>query len=138
MTLPPELADHFEDPYHEGPLEQATHAAQCECACREADVDSVLMQLRVAGGTIVEAWFEAEGCPWCLGAASFLAEAIEQTPAADTRDAQQRVREAAATAPLERAGCWQLPLRALAAALATPLDEDDGPSFAGPHLGEEQ
>lgn len=69
------LQEHFEDPYHRGDCEIATHAAQfrepsTQCEIRfEFAVDDLQR--------ILEAWWDGDGCQHCEGLASLLCESIE-------------------------------------------------------------
>jgi NifU-like protein involved in Fe-S cluster formation len=69
--LPELLCSHYEDAYHRGRCERATHGAQSH------DPETrhfILMQLRVCdAGIIEEAWFDSQGCIYCEAPASILA-----------------------------------------------------------------
>ncbi len=69
------VLDHFEDPYHRGPLDSATHAHEADnplCG------DVIHIDLRLSDdGTIEEAWFDGKGCVISQASASMLIEKIE-------------------------------------------------------------
>ena len=137
--LPPDLAAHYEDPYHCGPLDAATHAAErAHVDCVDGR-DLLLLELKIGGGVIEEAWFQGEGCPWSQAAASLLAEVIEGSSADSDVSAIEQQMEAVADELTEsRRGCFRLAAACLRDALRSPLDDEDGPTFSGPNLGEEQ
>ncbi|QDV70247.1 NifU-like protein [Rosistilla carotiformis] len=133
------LIDHFEDPYHRGDCEAATHVAEGE---NSLCGDTMQVQLRISpsDGQIEEAWFDGDGCVVSQAAASMLMETIEgMTPDAirdfDTRAMLEQVGPSIAVSQQK---CALLAWRVLQLALQSPLDEfGDGPTFGGPHLGEE-
>lgn len=144
------IVDHYEDPYHQGVCDNATHAHE---AAYEKCGDRIRIELRIdSNEEIVEGWFEGLGCCLSLAAASVLMEnieghSIEEVNALSEDDMCDLL---GVTLPLDRnegdrnevdrRECCLLPLRVLKTALETPLDEDedgDGRSIGGPHLGEE-
>ena len=69
------VLDHYEDPYHRGVLDSATHHNEGKnplCG----DIVQVSLRLN-ADGKIEEAWFEGDGCVISLASASMLIESIE-------------------------------------------------------------
>jgi nitrogen fixation NifU-like protein len=80
-ALPPEVAalyqrvilDHNARPRNAGPLASPTHEAR---AHNPLCGDTVTLRLRVDGGRIAEARFEAEGCALCRASASLLTLAV--------------------------------------------------------------
>ncbi|NNE00079.1 MAG: iron-sulfur cluster assembly scaffold protein [Pirellulaceae bacterium] len=134
------ILDHYEDPYHRGPLEHATHSSE---GTNPLCGDTFCVQLRIASdGAVHEGWFDGEGCVVSQAAGSMLMERIEGM----TRD---EVQEFSATKMLELFGaslvanrqkCCLLPWRVMQSALASPMiddDLDDEPNFGGPSLSEE-
>lgn len=135
------ILEHHARPHHRGPLPGCTHEATLHNALCG---DNVTVRLRVEGETIVEAWFEGDGCAVSRASASLLtlavagrtaveAEALAAeldklvargpAPAGADREklgalvALEGVREAPA-----RRRCATLPWEALRAALARPAD----------------
>jgi len=140
QSLDPAIVDHFEDPYHQGDCEAATHQAEGRnTLCG----DAVCIQLRVdlESGVIVEAWFDGEGCVVSQAAASMLVERVEQMNHADVHafDARSMLELLGPTIAPSQQKCGLLPWRVLQLALGTPTPEfdDAAPTFGGPHLGEE-
>lgn len=135
MTVDPsdlyraQIVEHSKHPRHEGPLDGATHEAK---GINPLCGDRVTVRLRVDGGTIVEAAFEARGCAIAKASASILTEAVTglEVGTAEARAARLQAlvdgAEAdegdAALAPL--AGVRQFPSRKRCATLAwTTLQE---------------
>lgn len=133
------LIDHFEDPYHCGPCEQATHAAEGEnTLC--GDRLTIQLQIDPTDGSVRQAWFDGEGCMVSQAAASMLMEIIEEmTPAALQHfDTQAMLERLGSSIAVDQQKCGLLAWRVLQMALQTPIDDQhDGPTFGGPHLGEE-
>ena len=69
------VLDHYEDPYHRGELEKATHSHEADnplCG------DVVHIDLKIdADEKIQEAWFSGDGCVISQASASMLIETIE-------------------------------------------------------------
>lgn len=69
------VLDHYEDPYHCGPFDGATHAHEGNnplCG------DQIHIDLKLSSdGKITEAWFDGEGCVISQASASMLIETIE-------------------------------------------------------------
>ena len=68
------ILDHYESPYHKGPL-----AGAC---CTHSDRnpicgDQVTLQLRLDGEKVAECFFDGKGCAISQAAASILCEAVE-------------------------------------------------------------
>lgn len=68
------ILDHFESPYHRGPLACAS--------CTHADKnpicgDQLELQLRLEEGCVAEAWFTGRGCAISQAAASILCQYVE-------------------------------------------------------------
>ena len=137
--LPDLLHSHYEDPYHRGQCERATHGAQAH----DPDTEHfVLMQLRVSDeGAIEEAWFDSQGCIYCEAPASILAmhceaKMINALIDFDTASYLALTQLDRVAAP---ASCHKLAWTAFHDALRyTDIEHDNGhPKFGGPSLGEE-
>jgi NifU-like protein involved in Fe-S cluster formation len=136
--LPPTAKSHFVDPYHQGVCGHATHVAEGQWdqwgeLCLELTVDG--------DGTIVEAWFDGEGSPWMLAAASLFVESIEGCPLDTVQNWNDDHQLASCESELDdERDAWLLPLTLLKLELESvdaESDDEDGPRFQGPHLGEE-
>lgn len=136
------LAGHYADAYHRGDCESVNYA----CEGRSESGCSIRIELSIVDEKVVEAWFEADGCPVCESLTSLLVESIEgmTTDAAKALTVQQLLAKAGAEGhdAVEQAPCTGLPVQTLASAIETPidsLDDDlaDGTSFGGPSLREE-
>ncbi|MCC7338499.1 MAG: iron-sulfur cluster assembly scaffold protein [Pirellulaceae bacterium] len=138
------LHDHYLDPHHRGPCDDATHAAMVRCNENNCQLE---FELSLDGdGIILQAWFEGDGCQTCEGLASMLANTCEGQPqTAWTQLSFAHWCQQLGWSAEELLGltpCCGLPLLALQAALRSPLDtlDDDladGTSFGGPSLREE-
>ncbi len=138
------VLDHYEDPYHRGPLEGATHAHEADnplCG------DVIHVDLKLSpDGKIEEAWFDGEGCVISQASASMLMEKIEGKTLDDLRQfsAEEMLELFGPKLTPNRQKCCLLSWRVLQAAVHAPLnptdddtgDEDSG-HFGGPSLGEE-
>ncbi len=133
------VMDHFEDPYHYGPLECLTHAAEAEIpVCR----DKIRVQLQIADGIVQEGWFEGEGCVVSQSAASMLMEKVERMSIDEVRNfsPQDMLELYGPTLVANRQKCCLLSWRVLQSALERPTfdeDADDAVNFGGPSLSEE-
>jgi nitrogen fixation NifU-like protein len=136
------VLDHYEDPYHRGPLEAATHAHEGDnplCG------DVVHIDLRLSPeGKIEEAWFNGDGCVISQSSASMLIEEVEGKTVDEIKEfsADEMLRLFGPKLTPNRQKCCLLPWRVLQAAVHAPLGGDDSesgdePSFGGPSLGEE-
>lgn len=67
------ILEHHAHPHHRGPLPARTHEATLHNALCG---DEVTVRLRLDGETIVEAWFEGEGCAVSRASASLLTLAV--------------------------------------------------------------
>ena len=135
-----QVLDHYEDPYHRGPLNQLTHAFEADnpiCG------DSIRIELRVSGeGVVEEAWFDGEGCVASQAAASMLVEHVEGKTVDHLRafSATEMLDLIGPDLPPNRQKCLLLGWRILQTALDCPTDdgvEELGPTFGGPSLREE-
>ena len=135
------VLDHYEDPYHRGPLDGATHTHEADnplCG------DQIRIDLKLTpGGTVAEAWFDGEGCVISQASASMLIETIQGKTLEDLQQfsAENMLALFGPKLTPNRQKCCLLSWRVLQAAVHSPVDpsEDDanGPSFSGPSLGEE-
>ena len=136
------VLDHYEDPYHRGPLQEATHAHE---ANNPLCGDVIHIDLKLdPDGKIVEAWFEGEGCVISQASASMLIEKIEGKTLDEVKEfsADQMLELFGPKLTPNRQKCCLLSWRVLQTAVHSPVDEtseegDDGPSFGGPSLSEE-
>ena len=133
---PPDVTNHFEDPFHRGVCEGATHGAQ---------TSSLAISLRVDEENVIEeAWFDAaDDVVLTAASASMLMERIEGMTLADARNLLAD----------DVLGSWfhelsdndselcRRPFVVLRAAIdgQDSMSDNDplGPHFAGPHLGDE-
>lgn len=129
------LKNHFEDPYHRGECESATHALEMD----SEEFGSLRLSLRVAGGCIREAWFDGEANETAEACASVLCESIEGCNGTDWHEpdmvALRKLLKVSDQAVGDGLLAWLAEL--LAQTLASPFDADDEVTFQGPHLGEE-
>jgi nitrogen fixation NifU-like protein len=140
---PPELLiSHFEDPYHRGDCERATHAHQAHDPATE---HSVAISLKVNEERhIEEAWFESAGCLFCEAPASILVQYAEgkSLDKLGAADCAFFLKLTHLDSLAHATSCQQLAWRALQGALRSADAEaellDEGrPMFGGPSLGEE-
>ena len=132
------ILDHYEDPYHRGTCEQATHQHEDDnplCG------DVISVQLRLREGRVEDAWFDGDGCCISQASASMLMESIEG----------KTIDEVKAFSPTDmlslygprltpnRQKCCLLSWQVVQTSLYSPINSDgsDGPAFSGPGLGEE-
>lgn len=149
------LQEHFDDPYHRGECERATHIADGR---NEASGCQLRIEIALSDNDdILEVWWEGHGCVNCEGAASILAESVEGQPASrflalDERNVSFIDCLSAAGVLLsfdenfhsskQRSSCADLAPAVLLKALTSPLTETDddladGTQFGGPSLREE-
>ena len=136
------VLDHYEDPYHRGTLETATHEDEGKnplCG------DVIQVSLRLDGdGKIQEAWFDGEGCVISQASASMLIEKIEGKTVEEAKEftAGEMLELFGPQLTPNRQKCCLLSWRVLQSALHAPIgdsmdDSDAGPNFGGPSLSEE-
>jgi len=140
------VLDHYEDPYHRGSCDGATHAHEDDnplCG------DVVRVELRLTDdGKVSEAWFDGDGCCISQSSASMLMEAIEGKSIDEIKEFSANEMLALFQAQLtpNRQKCCLLSWRVVQSALFSPIggddDNDDHPSsqlknFNGPDLGDE-
>ena len=136
------VLDHYEDPYHRGSLETATHADEGNnplCG----DVIHIDLKLSPTG-TIEEAWFDGEGCVISQASASMLIEKVEGKTLAEVKrfSADEMLELFGPRLTPNRQKCCLLSWRVLQRALHAPLSEevdsaDNAGKFSGPSLSEE-
>lgn len=122
------VLDHFEDPYHRGPLCNATHAHEGE---NSMCGDIVQVQLRLSSdGRVEDAWFQGEGCVITLASASMLMEAIEGKGPEHVRafSAGDMLQLFGPRLTPNRQKCCLLPWRVLQAAVHSPVSPDSAES----------
>ena len=137
--LPELLNSHYEDPYHRGHCERATHGSQSHDPLTQ---HFILMQLRVSDeGMIEEAWFDSQGCICCEAPASILvmhceSKSIDEFMQFDVEAYLTLTQLDLVPMP---PSCHKLAWTAFNNALrSTDTEYEDGhPKFGGPSLGEE-
>ncbi len=137
--FPEFLLSHYEDPYHRGQCERATHVSQSH------DPETkhfIMMQMRSSNdGVIEEAWFDSQGCVCCEAPASILAQFCESKSIEELIDFDSA--SYLALTQLDQistpTSCQMLAWTAFQNALRSTDIEYDGshPMFGGPSLGEE-
>jgi nitrogen fixation NifU-like protein len=138
------VLDHYEDPYHRGDCEHATHAEEGNnplCG------DKVRIELEIDDeGKIQQAWFEGEGCVISQASTSMLMERIEgfSLDALKAFSAEEMLELFGPKLTPNRQKCCLLSWRVVQAAVHAPVDgeeDEDGDAgtthFGGPSLGEE-
>ncbi|TWU35092.1 Fe-S cluster assembly sulfur transfer protein SufU [Novipirellula artificiosorum] len=133
------VLDHYEDPYHRGALDHATHADEGNnplCG------DVIHIDLKMdADGTIKEAWFEGDGCVISQASASMLIEKIEGKTLDQVKafSADEMLELFGPKLTPNRQKCCLLSWRVLQSAVHSPVDDgdDSSPDFGGPSLSEE-
>ena len=133
------VLDHYEDPYHCGPLEQCTHSSTGSIpVCG----DTICAELRISQeSTIEEAWFQGDGCLLSQAAASILMEQAEGMSLEEFRNfsANDMLKLVGTPLLINRQKCCLLPWRVMQEAVASAIDHDidEDPHFGGPSLREE-
>ena len=138
------VLDHYEDPYHRGELEKATHSHEADnplCG------DVVHIDLKIdADEKIQEAWFSGDGCVISQASASMLIETIEGKSLVEVREftAEQMLGLFGPKLTPNRQKCCLLSWRVLQSAIHSPVDDlppddEEAPDvhFGGPSLSEE-
>ena len=138
------VLDHYEDPFHRGPLKTATHAHE---ANNPLCGDVIHVDLRLSDdGKIEEAWFDGDGCVISQASASMLIEKIEGKTLEEAQafTAQEMLDLFGPKLTPNRQKCCLLSWRVFQSAVHSPIGEDDeddasadAPHFGGPTLGEE-
>ncbi|GAA5509331.1 Fe-S cluster assembly sulfur transfer protein SufU [Novipirellula caenicola] len=137
------VLDHYEDPYHRGPLEHATHSDEGNnplCG------DVIHIDLKLTDdGKVQEAWFDGDGCVISQASASMLVEQMEGKTLEELKNfsADEMLALFGPKLTPNRQKCCLLSWRVLQSAVHSPIngdadtDDNDGPHFGGPSLGEE-
>ena len=131
------IIDHYEDPYHQGPLEHATHAEE---GSNPLCGDHVRVELQIDRDEhVAEAWYQADGCVLNQASASMLMEKIEGMAIEDvlSYSANDMLELLGTPVAPSRQRCCLLAWRVLQRAVQTPIADDDGCNFGGPSLSEE-
>jgi nitrogen fixation NifU-like protein len=132
------ILDHYEDPYHRGHCDHATHAHEDDnplCG----DVIRVEMQLD-GQGRVLAAWFEGDGCCISQASASMLMEKIEGLTVDEVKQftAQNMLELFGARLTPNRQKCCLLSWRVVQAAMHAPLADqattDSGAADSGADL----
>jgi len=118
------VLDHCEDPFHKGKCTGCTHGHRgnnplCGDVCR--------IELKLSsGGTIEDAWFDADGCRISRAAASVLLEHFVGKSIEDVRNFSAGDMLGLFNVRLtpNRQKCWLLPWRVLQQAIYAPLAAD--------------
>jgi len=135
------VMDHYEDPYHRGRCEHATHMHEDDnplCG------DVVHVDLKIdADGRIAEAWFDGDGCCISQASSSMLMETIEGKTIDEVKQftAADMLKLFEAKLTPNRQKCCLLSWRVVQSAIFSPVDgdaaDDDDATLSGPNLGEE-
>lgn len=135
------VLDHYEDPFHRGSCEAATHRHEDDnplCS----DVINIELQID-SEGKIRDLWFDGEGCVISQSSASMLLERMEGKTVEDISNftANDMLDLFQAKLTPNRQKCCLLSWRVIQQAIHRPIHDDDedtgGPNFLGPDLGEE-
>jgi nitrogen fixation NifU-like protein len=135
------VMDHYEDPYHRGHCEGATHTHEDDnplCG------DVVQVELRIgADGRVEEAWFDGDGCCISQASASMLIETIEGRTVDEIKkfSAADMLKLFEAKLTPNRQKCCLLPWRVVQTAVFSPIigndANDGGPNVSGSRAGKE-
>ncbi|MEC8553446.1 MAG: hypothetical protein VXZ82_00415 [Planctomycetota bacterium] len=148
MTSLAVLQEHYEEPYHRGDCENATHAAEAACEETGCQIRFELCLLEVgklsdedspaAENILQEIWWDGQGCVYCEGFASFLSGELEGKRWEGS--AANEILERTQGNLVESPTCLELIPQLLLAAVESSQQEDDwseAGEFGGPSLGEE-
>jgi len=120
------ILDHYEDPYHRGHLDHATHHHQDDnplCG------DVVRVDLKIDDeGKVVEAFFDGEGCCISQASASMLIEKVEGQSIDFVKEftAEDMLALFGAQLTPNRQKCCLLSWRVLQSAIYAPCGDDTG------------
>lgn len=140
------VLDHYEDPFHRGTLDGATHSHEAD---NPLTGDRIRIELIIdSDGTIAEAWFEGDGSVISQASTSMLLEEIEGKTIDEVKAfrTDDMLRLFASDLPTNRQKCCLLGWRVLQSAIHSPTEENGedgdysepgGPNFGGPSLREE-
>ena len=134
------VLDHYEDPYHRGHLEQATHQHKDDnplCG----DVVEIELLIDV-DGKIIEAYFNGDGCCISQASASMLIEKMEGQHVESVKafSAEDMLELFGPKLTPNRQKCCLLSWRVLQSAIYAPRDgaaqaSTDGDSLSNPEAG---
>jgi nitrogen fixation NifU-like protein len=120
------ILEHYEDPFHRGHCDGATHAhGDDNPLCG----DVVRVELRIEeGGRIQSAWFDGEGCCISQASASMLMEAIEGKSVDDVKGmtAEDMLALFGVRLTPNRQKCCLLTWRVVQAAIYSPVQAPGG------------
>lgn len=135
------VLDHYEDPYHRGGLQGATHAHEADnplCG------DVIHVDLKLSeDGKVEQAWFNGEGCVISQASASMLMEKIEGKTVGELKQfsADEMLQLFGPKLTPNRQKCCLLSWRVLQSALHSPVqnraDASADRTPSGPGLHEE-
>jgi nitrogen fixation NifU-like protein len=117
------ILDHYEEPYHRGECEGATHTHEDDnplCG------DVIRVALRIDGdGRIESAWFDGDGCCISQAAASMLMEQIEGKTVDELKrfGAPEMLELFGARLTPNRQKCCLLSWRVVQAAVHSPIEK---------------
>jgi nitrogen fixation NifU-like protein len=119
------ILDHYEDPYHRGCCDHATHAHDDDnplCG------DVIRVELQVDDqGVIKAAWFDGDGCCISQASASMLMERIEGMKVEEVKEfsAEEMLQLFGARLTPNRQKCCLLSWRVVQAAVHSPITSGD-------------
>jgi len=119
------ILDHYEDPFHRGHLEDATHAHEDKnplCG------DVVRIELKLdPEESVKDAWFVGEGCVISQASASMLLEEMVGKKLSDVKNfsAENMLELYGPRLTPNRQKCCLLSWKVLQVAVHSPLDEED-------------
>ena len=124
------ILDHYEDPYHRGACDQATHTHEDDnplCG------DVIRVELQINGERrINSAWFDGDGCCISQAAASMLMEKIEGKTVEEVKSftAPEMLELFGARLTPNRQKCCLLSWRVVQTAMHSPIEQspDDSKS----------
>ncbi len=119
------ILDHYEDPYHRGHCEHATHAHEDDnplCG------DVIRVELEIDDqGRVKSAWFDGDGCCISQAAASMLMEQIEGKTLEELKQfrAQDMLELFGVRLTPNRQKCCLLSWRVLLSAMHSPVEDGE-------------
>lgn len=119
------VLDHYEDPYHHGHCDGATHRHEDDnplCG------DVVRVELLIDNGKVQQAWFDGDGCCISQASASMLMKQIEGKSLEEIRafGAKDMLQLYRARLTPNRQKCCLLSWRVVQAAVHAPIDGGGG------------
>ncbi len=122
------ILDHYEDPYHRGVCEDATHTHEDDnplCG------DVITVELQIDDhGRIRSAWFDGDGCCISQSSASMLMEQIEGKTVEEVKSfsAEDMLKLFGARLTPNRQKCCLLVWRVVQTAMHAPIEQHADPS----------